>query len=360
MVLATRSCTEDNLIARLRNQDNFARNIDDNETRLSNEWPSINGSVNGSIVSHSTCASKHTSPIIMNFTASSVGISTKSLDLAGWTRSEKVAGYVEHIVKTGAINTVPKDKHRAPGSISYALTHSFQADPKLRDEHLRSLKPAPEEKYIRAFGGGYEAVFRGAMFLRNIQEVLNMADKIYHSIYVRKHDLDESDFHAVDIFYTFLDAFLLRYYNGTDSELKKHRTVLLQFMGMFYDIRQRLRGTNGRDFLLIETLLSAMKRARHIIIRIARYEAKGGVVTMPANDSIWEDTLAGKVAYYMLTNGLSDNAEERNFKFTSILNFKKRSRTLKHHLKRVNELQKLTDGFVKAKDEYIKMFKPKA
>lgn len=84
---------------------------------------------------------------------------------------------------------------------------------------------------------------------------------------------------------------------------------------------------------------------------------------MISNDSgrenkVWEDSLTGKVAYYMLTNGFSPILEERKLKFTRFLRKTKHSYNLKHLLKRVNELQKLADGFEKAKVEYLKIFSP--
>lgn len=175
-------------------------------------------------------ASKHTSPIITDFTESSVGISTGSLSAADWSFDKKVSGYIEQLIQSNSVNMVPKLNYRPPGSVSQADQHAFQADSRLRDEHLRSLKPLLKDNVFLAYDENFhtEAIFHGAMFLRNIQEVLKMGDKIHQSLFVREHDLDERHTHAVDTFYIFFDSFLLRYYAATSSKIAECREHFLK------------------------------------------------------------------------------------------------------------------------------------
>lgn len=298
--------------------------------------------------------------------AASVGFSIAFLSRYGWSYSKKVAYYAQHLICTDAIYTIPAEESRAPGSLSLNVEHSFTSDEESRKEYFTSKNSTPSSSSSAgsscpdAFGRQFEVIHGGSAFLRAVEDVWDMGEQILSSLSVRILDLDQNDMDSTDIFFAFFDLFILAYYNGTKSSCCDARRAVVENMGKFYDIRQRLRARTGSGDMvaLVEELLAAAETVRDGIMGIAHFEARKDDVVMRERSPMWENGISGKAALLMLARGMSIDEDDDETIFRDLVNGngERDIPNLAQVLARCNNIRRLADTFSRSEEEYLDLF----
>lgn len=208
----------------------------------------------------------------------------------------------------------------------------------------------------------FEVMHGGSAFLRAVEDVWDMGDQILSSLEVRILDLDQSDMDATDKFFTFMDIFILAYYNGTASTCGDARDDVMKKLGKFYDIRQRLRTRSHGDTALVQEMIDTAGTLRDGIMAIARYEAGNNAVFMKKSEisPMWENGIAGKIALLMLTRGIAIDEDDDEDIFQDLVKSSPDVPDLAQVLPRLDDIRRLADTFSLAEDEYLDKFAPGA
>lgn len=323
----------------------------------------VRSSTDDNLIARANCG---TAQVPTTIEGASVGFSIAFLLRYGWTYSKKVAYYAQHLICTDSIYSVPSEESRAVASLSLNTEHSFVSSEESRNAHFAALEASSSESRNEPydeFGRQFEVIHGGSAFLRAVEDIWGMGEQILSSLSVRILDVDQSDMDATDIFFTFLDLFILAYYNGTNSTCEDARQAVVENMGKFYDIRQCLRtgsrrtGDNNASTKLLEEMLEVARCVRDGIMTIARYEARKDAVGMRESSPIWENSLSGKVALLMHARGMSiDDDDDDEINFQALTNNSPDIPNLAQILGRCKDIRRLADTFRRAEKEYLEKF----
>jgi len=289
----------------------------------------VRSSTDDNLIARANCG---TAQVPTTIEGASVGFSIAFLLRYGWTYSKKVAYYAQHLICTDSIYSVPSEESRAVASLSLNTEHSFVSSEESRNAHFAALEASSSESRNEpydGFGRQFEVIHGGSAFLRAVEDIWGMGEQILSSLSVRILDVDQSDMDATDIFFTFLDLFILAYYNGTNSTCEDARQAVVENMGKFYDIRQCLRTGSRRT----------------------------GAVGMRESSPIWENSLSGKVALLMHARGMSiDDDDDDEINFQALTNNSPDIPNLAQILGRCKDIRRLADTFRRAEKEYLEKF----